>query len=93
MRTHTHTQHTRTRALKLYAQATTAQRWCVACDDPFCLECWSRAHARGRRAAHAFCAIAPNGEVCAHAAVATAAAAAADAGAMTRRACVCGSRC
>ncbi|KAG5186987.1 hypothetical protein JKP88DRAFT_308384 [Tribonema minus] len=47
-----------------------AQRWCVACDDPFCMECWGRAHARGRRAAHPFCAIAPDGTVCARAIVA-----------------------
>jgi hypothetical protein len=50
-----------------------ALRWCTSCDDPFCNECWSLIHLRGKRLKHAYCeidrkggvstkAIGPNGE-------------------------------
>lgn len=34
-----------------------ALRWCTSCDDPFCGDCWSLIHLRGKRVRHAYCEI------------------------------------
>lgn len=40
-----------------------AVRWCTSCDDPFCFDCWTIIHLRGRRVRHAYCEIDGKGQV------------------------------